>query len=105
MHEKETAHVLDTIMETMIDVVENSKIEIVHIIDTTRQEYETLYLELVAIKKESYKQANKVEQIKRGEELAKQRLSDGSRSEERREGKERRSRDTERAGKAEEETE
>src|SRR5690625_285499 len=78
MHEKETAHVLDTIMETMIDVVENSKIEIVHIIDTTRQEYETLYLELVAIKKESYKQANKVEQIKRGEELAKQRLSDVS---------------------------
>src|SRR5690625_5101330 len=78
MNERETSHVLDTIMETMIHVVENSKIEIVQIIEETRQEYEVLYSELAKIKKESYKQANQVDQIKRGEELAKQRLSDVS---------------------------
>lgn len=71
---------LDHIIEEMIDVVENSKEEIIHISETARQEHDTLLAELVDTKEKVLRYIEKGDQLERIVRASRRRLSEVSKN-------------------------
>ena len=75
-----TCRRLDHIIEEMIDVVENSKEEIIHISETARKEHDTLLAELIDTKEKVLRYIENGDQLERIVRVSRRRLSEVSKN-------------------------